>query len=192
MFTSLFLKTLNREAAAPKNRSKEILNYLNLQQGDIVADLGSGGGYFTLAFAGRVGEKGRVYAIDSRPEYLGFISRRAEKGGMANIVLVEAKEMEQKLPRAGLELIFVRNVFHHLPQPASYFQKLRDFLKPDGKVAIIEHRPQKGLGFIALFKHHTSTQAIEQEMDQAGYRIWESLDFLPDQTFTVFRLKNSL
>ncbi|MEW6186435.1 MAG: class I SAM-dependent methyltransferase [Thermodesulfobacteriota bacterium] len=189
MLTSLFLKTLNREAAAPRSKAGEILNRLPLREGGTVADLGSGGGYFTLAFAGKVGEKGKVYAIDRQPKYLGFIGRLAEKERLVNIVLVNAKEMEQKLPSAGLDLIFARNVFHHLPQPAAYFQKLKTFLKPEGRVVIIEHRPQKGMGFVALFKHHTSHQTIEQEMDQAGYRLLESMNFLPDQTFNVFGLK---
>jgi arsenite methyltransferase len=189
MFTSLFLRALNREAASPGNRPEEILGKLEIREGYAVADLGSGGGFFTLAFARRTGKKGEVYAIDTQAKYLDFIRQRAEREGLNNIVLVRATEMERKLPQASLDLIFARNVFHHLPEPASYFQSLRGFLKRGGRIVIIEHRPKKGFGFVALFKHHTPVQTIIRAMDKAGYRFLSAADFLPDQTFTVFGLK---
>jgi len=189
MFTSLFLKSLNREAASRKNRPEEILGRLEIREGQAIADLGSGGGFFTLSFAGRTGKNGKVYAVDTQPKYLEFIRRRSEREGLSNIVLVQGVEMDKKLPEAGLNLVFVRNVFHHLPEPAASFQNLRRFLKPGGRVVIIEHRPKKGFGFVSLFKHHTPSQTIIEEMDKAGYRLLSSADFLPDQTFNVFGLK---
>lgn len=189
MFTSLFLKSLNWEAASRKSRHEEILGKLNIRQGDAIADLGSGGGFFTLAFAHRIGKNGRVYAIDTQPKYLEFIRRRSEQEGLDNIVLVQAMETERKLPEAGIDLIFARNVFHHLPEPSSYFQRLRRFIRPDGRIVIIEHRPKKGFGFVALLKHHTPAQTIMEEMEKAGYALQSSADFLPTQTFHVFGLK---
>jgi arsenite methyltransferase len=186
MFTSLFLKSLNREAASRKNRPEEILHHLEIREGHAIADLGSGGGFFTLSFAGRTGKNGKVYAVDTQPKYLDFIRRRSEREGLNNIVLVKVMDIENKLPEAGLDLVFARNVFHHLPAPAASFQNLRKFLKPGGRVVIIEHRPKKGFGFVSLFKHHTSVQTIIQEMDKAGFRLLSSADFLPDQTFNVF------
>jgi arsenite methyltransferase len=191
MFTSLLLRSLNREAASPKNSSEEILRKLEIRDGYAVADLGSGGGFFTLAFARRTGKNGAVYAIDTQPKYLDFIRRQSEKEGLNNIVLVRATEMQSNLPQSGLDLIFARNVFHHLPEPASYFQSLMGFLKPAGRVVIIEHRPKKGFGFVALFKHHTPVHTIIQAMERAGYRFLSSADFLPNQTFHVFGLKQA-
>lgn len=49
MFTSLFLKMLNREATSRRSRPEEILEQLNIRAGQVIADIGSGGGYFTLA-----------------------------------------------------------------------------------------------------------------------------------------------
>lgn len=189
MFTSLFLRSLNREAASPKNKPEEILDRLDIRQGNAVADLGSGGGFFTLAFAGRVGENGKVYAIDTKPKYLDFIGRRSAQEGLNNIVLVQVADLESKLPEEGLDLVFVRNVFHHMREPAAYFQRLRRFLKHGGRIVIIEHRPRKDFGFVGLFKHHTPAQTIMEDMDEAGYRLLSSDDFLPNQTFSVFGLK---
>ncbi len=65
MLNSIFLKILNREAAAPRSAAGEIIDRLGLREGLAIADVGSGGGFFTVKFARRVGETGRVYAIET-------------------------------------------------------------------------------------------------------------------------------
>jgi ubiquinone/menaquinone biosynthesis C-methylase UbiE len=188
MFTSLFLKMLNREASSARSRPHEVLEQLHIREGQAIADIGSGGGYFTLAFARRAGKTGRVYAVDVKKKYLDFIRRQSEEAGLNNIVFVLAGEGGMDLPEAGLDLVFARNVFHHLPEPANYFADLKKYLKPGGKVAIIEHK-KKGFGFVSLFGHHTSRETIVREMEKAGYSEAGSFDFLPDQTFTLFARK---
>ncbi len=185
MFTSLFLKMLNREASSARSKHEEILERLHIQAGQAIADIGSGGGYFTLAFARKAG---RVYAVDIKKKYLDFIRHSSEQAGLDNITFVLAGESEMNLPEADLDLIFARNVFHHLPEPANYFANLKKYLKPGGIVAIIEHK-KKGFGFVALFGHHTSGETIVREMEKAGYFQAGSFDILPDQTFTMFALK---
>lgn len=188
MFTSLFLNILNRDASSTESRPDEILGYLQIREGQAIADIGSGGGYFTLAFARMAGKTGRVYAVDVKKKNLDFIRRLSEKGGLDNIIFVLAAESGPDLPEAGLDLVFARNVFHHLPEPGKYVSGLKKYLKPGGKVAIIEHK-KKGFGFVALFGHHTSPETILSEMEKAGYSLAESFNFLPRQTFNVFTVK---
>ena len=186
MITSLYLKMLNREAAAPKMMSGEIIKHLRIQKGQVVADIGSGGGYFTSEFARKVGETGTVYAVDAQLKNLNFIRRQAEQERLENIVFVPAVANTVDLPDACLDLMFVRNAFHHLPQPMQYFRNLKRLLKKNGKVAIIEHKPKGGCSHVALFKHYTPVTVIVREMAEAGYKVVQSFDFLPAQTFTVF------
>lgn len=188
MFTSLFLKMLNKGASSVRSRPDEILEKLHIRDGQIIADIGSGGGYFTLAFARRTGRTGRVYAVDVKKKYQDFIRRQVEKEGLVNTSFVLAGEGKLNLPGAGLDLIFARNVFHHLPERSQYFAELKNYLKPGGTVAIIEHR-KKGFGFVSLFGHHTSQETIVQEMEKAGYIRTASFDFLPDQSFNLFAAK---
>lgn len=147
MFGSLFLRMLNREASLPKNRAGEIIESLQIREGMTIADIGSGGGYFTLEFSGRGGGTGRVYAVDNKPRNLDFVSQGAQRAGLHNIVFILSAGDEVKSPDEGLDLILARNVFHHLPEPAKYFQHLKRFLKPRGKVAVIDHRPKNWLQF---------------------------------------------
>ncbi len=192
MFISIFLNMLNKEAASSGNRPADIIGRLGLREGCAVADIGSGGGYFTLQFAGIVGTTGRVYAVDTKPKYLAFIRDRAQRAGSDNILFVPAAGDEVNLPEAGLDLVFMRNVFHHLPEPAKYVRDLKRFLKPGGKVAIIEHKPKGGFSFVALFKHHTPAAVIVQAMEEAGYSLAQSFDVLPDQTFNLFLVDGPL
>ncbi len=189
MFTSFFLKMLNREAALPKHKSERIIESLHIQEGYAIADIGAGGGYFTLKFAEKVGKTGKVYAVDTQPKYLDFIRREAECQGDDNIILVLATEDAVGLPESALDLIFARNMFHHLTEPGQYFHNLKRFLKPTGKVAIIDHKPKGGFSFVSLFRHHTPEEVILQEMENAGYYLVESFDFLSEQAFDIFAVK---
>ena len=70
MFTSLFLKMLNREAASARSKPEEVIESLQIREGQIIADIGSGGGFFTLALSQKTGKTGRVYAVDVKKKYL--------------------------------------------------------------------------------------------------------------------------
>jgi ubiquinone/menaquinone biosynthesis C-methylase UbiE len=187
MFTSLFLNSLNKEASSARSKPDEIIASLGIGAGDVIADIGSGGGYFTIAFAAKVGKSGRVYAVDVKPKYLEFIRRRAAREGSANVSFVLGTSSGIDLPEAGLDLVFARNVFHHLSDPSDYFRAMMRYLKPGANVAIIDHKPKGGFGFVSLFKHHTPGETIVREMERAGYSLTKSFDFLPDQTFNLFR-----
>jgi len=188
MFTSLLLRILNKEASSQKSRADEIIRDLGIREGFAIADIGSGGGYFTLLFADRITKTGRVYAVDVKQDYLDFIRHLAQRAGINNVSYVLAEGGELDLPKAGLDLVFARNVYHHLPDPGSYFEELKKYLKPNGIIAIIEHKPKSGFSFVALFKHHTSGLAIMKDMEKSGYVVVKSIDYLSGQSFILFRL----
>ena len=58
---------------------------LSLKEGDIVADIGSGGGYYSLRFAEAVGKKGLVYAVDVEQKYLDYVIKKASGKQVNNI-----------------------------------------------------------------------------------------------------------
>ncbi|SFM60628.1 class I SAM-dependent methyltransferase [Thermodesulforhabdus norvegica] len=184
MLTKWFLKMLNREAASQD--AQKIIQVLRIREGDIIADIGSGGGYFTLEFAKRVGNTGRVYAVDIRSKYLQFVKSRAREEGIDNIVLLLSKKDRVELPENALDLIFCRNVFHHLKEPSKYFSNLKKSLKADGRVAIIDYKPRFGFDFVSFFRHYTPEEVIKSEMKKEGYFLVESFSFLSEQSFHVF------
>lgn len=178
----------NRKASNAKNKPYEILQTLALKQGQNIADIGSGGGYFSLQFADAVGREGQVYAVDTNAEFLEFIKNGAKEKELNNIETILVTEDNLNLPERSLDLVFMRNVYHHLSNRVEYFRKLRRVLKPEGRIGIIEYKRSGYLSFRRIFGHYVPKETIIAEMNEAGYRLKEDLDFLPEQSFTIFSL----
>jgi len=188
MFENFRLNMLNREAASPKNKPEEIVKSLDIKDGSIIADIGSGGGYFTLKFAKEAGEKGKVYAVDTNQKSLDYIADKFKKEGLNNIEIVLAEEKALSLPEK-VDLIFLRNVFHHLPEQTEYFENIKQHLKSEGKIAIIDYN-KRGFSFTGVFGHYTPVDVLIEKMEKAGFHVLEKYDFLPDQLFIIFKMKN--
>jgi arsenite methyltransferase len=183
---NLKAEMFNKKASDPKNKPNLILEVLALQHGQKIGDIGAGGGYFSLQFAEAVGTEGRVFAVDTNPQFLDFIKKTAKEKGLDNVVTILTERDKPSLLGENLDLVFMRNVCHHLADRAEYFKKLKQALKPEGRIAIIEYRRDKGFSFHRLFGHYVPKEKIIKEMEQAGYQLEKDLDFLPEQYFTVF------
>jgi arsenite methyltransferase len=181
----------NRKASNPKNKPGEVLKALGLQQRQRVADVGSGGGYFALRFAEIVGAEGRVFAVDTNPKFLEFIQDSAKENGLTNVETVPTEKDKPILPEKSVDLIFMRNVCHHLSNRVEYFRRLKNTLKTSGRVAIIEYRSGRGFSFHKLFGHYVAKEKIIEEMKEAGYKLEKEEDFLPEQSFTLFSMFSS-
>ncbi len=179
-------KMFNKLAEEPEAKPEEILKTLDVQSGMNVADLGSGGGYFVFKFAKKAGTNGKVYAVDVNKDFLDFIQKEAKEKKFENVQTVLVSKNEVELPKSGLDLIFTRNVYHHLQNRTEYFRKLSQNLKPGGKIAIIDYKPMDSFSFTDLFGHNTPKEVILKEMENAGYTPKEEYNFLPKQSFTIF------
>jgi arsenite methyltransferase len=152
---------------------------LALAPGTKVADLGAGGGYFTFPLAAAVGPTGVVYAVDIDEGMNAFVLREARERGLANVRTVLAAEADPRLPER-VSLFFTSNTYHHLEDRTAYFRSVRErHLAPDGRVAIIEFRPN-------VTSHATERETIEAEMAAAGFRLAKSFEYLERQYFLLF------
>jgi ubiquinone/menaquinone biosynthesis C-methylase UbiE len=176
----------NKKASDSKSKPDQILETLALQSGQNIADIGAGGGYFSLRFANAVGRKGKVYAVDIDPGFLEFIRDDARAKGLSNVKTILATEDKLVLRKKSLDFVFVRNVYHHLRKRMEYFKKLKGLLKPKGKVVIIEYKCGGLFSFHRIFGHYVPRETIVKEMKGAGYRLENEYNFLPDQSFTIF------
>ena len=188
--TNLQAEMLNKKASDPKNKPDQIIEAIALKHGQSIADIGSGGGYFSLRFAKMVGKEGRVYAVDIKPEFLEYVKNSAREEGLDNVIPMLVSGDKLDLPEKGLDLIFMRNVTHHIPNRVEYFKSLKRFLKPNGRIAIIEYKKGKIFTFRRLFGHYVPKETIIQEMEDAGYLLKREFDFLPEQHFTIYAVKN--
>jgi ubiquinone/menaquinone biosynthesis C-methylase UbiE len=176
----------NKSASAPKNKPDEVIRHLEIQPGMQIADLGAGGGYYTVRFAQLVGEQGKVYAVDVNENFLNIIGEEGANRGLKNIRTILANPDDSLLPEKSVDLVFVRNVYHHLPSPEKYFQALKKKLRPGGRVAIVEYRKLGFFSLIRIFGHYTAEEEVLETMGRAGYRLANKYEFLKKQSFTIY------
>ena len=172
----------NRKAAKPKSMATRVVKKLGLKKDMTVADIGAGGGYFSFLFAKKVEQ---VYAYDLNPEFVAFIMDHCEEEGIKN---VRAKFVKESGPEENgkFDLVFIRNVCHHIPKRTKYFKGLKRALKLDGRLVIIEYRKGKGFSFHSLFGHNVEKETLVREAGKAGFELKSDYDFLPEQNFLVF------
>ncbi|MDC7127016.1 MAG: class I SAM-dependent methyltransferase [Spirochaetales bacterium] len=184
----------NRRAAAPEFKANEVVRNLGIQNGSVIADIGSGGGFFTMKFAAETGLDGRVYAVDVNEKNLAHVKRQAEERELGNVetVLLNNSENLSGLPLKAFDLAFLRNVCHHIAKPESYFNNLKPFLKNDGKVAIIDYKKNNRFAFINLFDHYLEEEYIIDFMGACNYKHIVSYDFIETQSFNIFQVRESL
>jgi arsenite methyltransferase len=171
----------NRDQWQQRDR---VIQSLQIRPGDRIADIGSGAGYFVFPLAKAVGPDGKVYAVDVDPEMNDLVAERAKKERTVNVEVILAKPDDPRLPSAGVDLIFSSNTYHHLDNRISYLANLRKYLRPNGRIAIVEFDRRGWLQ--GMWQHYTPSEFIKREMEQAGYSLQQEFNFLDRQSFLIF------
>lgn len=187
------LNRMNKRASARWAKPSRILSALALRPGEVVADLGAGGGYYTFAFARAVGPKGFVIAVDTVADRLAFIQQQAHEQQLHNIAIYLTTKEKLVLPKIKFDLIFTRNMFHYLDDPDRYFKQIAQYLKSKARVAVIDYKtPTNFLSrFLAPRHHHPDPVIITNSLSNAGLKLDQSFDFLPKQSFQIFTHKDN-
>jgi SAM-dependent methyltransferase len=160
----------------------EVIAALKLAPDAVVADIGSGTGYFAVRLA-RVVPRGRVYGADAEPDMVRFLNARAAKERLGNLTSHAAGDEGPNLP-SQVDLALVVDTYHHIPRRSGYFARLKASLRPGGRVAIVDFRLDSPTG--PPVRHRVPPEQVKTEMERAGYRLAEQADFLPYQYFLVF------
>lgn len=177
---------LEREGRAELEKPEIVLRAMNLHDGDMVADFGAGTGFFSRRLAHAVAPSGKVYANDLQPQMLDRLKELAAKEGISNIVTVVGTETDPNLPKATFDWILMVDVYHELQQPRPVLAKIKEALKPNGHVALVEYRLEGDSAKHIDLPHRMSVEQVVAEWSPAGFELMETNEELPSQHLFLF------
>jgi 2-polyprenyl-3-methyl-5-hydroxy-6-metoxy-1,4-benzoquinol methylase len=167
-----WISTLERPDRIAGQKIDEVISRLNLKPGMVVADIGAGSGLFSRPLAKAVGPNGKVYAVDIQQDLLDYINKRGKEENIPNIQTVLGEYNDPRLPARNIDLAFINDVLHHIENRAAYLKALGSYVKPGGRVAIIEmnkndpNTPHKNQPQLLVGR-----EQIAQWMSDAGFRL---------------------
>jgi SAM-dependent methyltransferase len=164
----------------------QVMDALHVAEGTTVADLGAGGGWFTMRLARRVGRQGRVYAVDVQRLMIEAIGRRIEREGLTGIVTTVLGEYaDPKLPPNALDAVVIVDAFHETQDPVRLLRNVSRSLRPQGRIGIIEYREGDG-GPGPDASERVPPSVVISQAAAAGLKLIEPHKFLPYQYFLIF------
>jgi protein-L-isoaspartate O-methyltransferase len=180
---------LDRPEREAEEAPSKAIAALGIAPGSVVADVGAGSGYYTVRLSKVVGPRGRVVATDLQPGMLDLIRAKVDGQGLTNVTLVQGRPDDPVLPAATFDLIVMVDVYHELASPQIFVRKLRQALKPDGRLVLIEFRLEDPRVPIREV-HKMSVTQVREELGADGFQIDRVIDVLPWQHIIVLKAGN--
>lgn len=165
---------------------EKVIKMMGLNNGDVVADIGAGSGYFTRRFAKAVGPKGTAYGLDVEPPLVDYMKEDAKKLGLKNYMPRLAKMEDSGLEPQSIDVGFVCITYHHIANQVAYFRNFLKVLKKGGRIVVVEFYKKK-ISFGPPPNHKTAKEVVIKEFKEAGYKLSRSLDILRYQYFLEFK-----
>lgn len=181
---------LIRDNRDDEERASRSFVELKLTEGMTVCDLGCGNGYWTLPMAKKVGVDGRVLAVDIQREMLQKLNVRANRVKIENIEPILGKIDDPRLPAGEVDLLLMVDVYHEFSHPESMLWGIRNSLKPEGVVALLEYRKEDPTVPIKEL-HKMSKVQIMKEYKANGFKLVREFNELPWQHLMFFARDDS-
>jgi ubiquinone/menaquinone biosynthesis C-methylase UbiE len=176
---------LERSEREMEEEPEKALDAIGIAPGATVADVGAGSGYFTVRMAQRVGPTGRVFANDLQPQMLAMLKNRLDRERLQNVTLIQGTVDDPRLPPGALDLILMVDVYHEFSQPQIMLRRMRDALKPDGRLVLLEYRKEDPSVPIRP-EHKMSVAEAKLEVEAEGYKLSRVDEALPRQHILIF------
>jgi SAM-dependent methyltransferase len=175
---------LERPSRESQEQPNTVIEGLNLQPTDTVADLGAGSGYFSFRIAKKV-PQGKVFAVDIQPEMLDIINFLNKENPNLSVIPILGSETSPNLDKSSIDLALMVDAYHEFAYPHEMMESVVTALKPSGRVVLVEYRRENPL--IAIKGLHKMTEKqVKKEMEAVGLKWLKTEEFLPQQHFLVF------
>lgn len=176
-------KWLERPTREAEERPQIVLAAMNLENGDVIADVGAGSGFYSRRLARAVAPDGVVYANDIQPGMLDALRANAARQRITNIIPVLGTVNDPKLPKATFDWVLLVDVYHEFQQPRPMLAAIRTCLKPGGRVALVEYRETTTQ---IRPEHRMSKEQVLAEWLPAGFRVEKIVEAMPMHRLYIF------
>lgn len=183
------IEWLDRPQREEEEHPAKVLDSLDIRPGDVVADLGAGSGYFTFRMAPKVGKTGKVLAVEIQDAMLNTLQARAAAMKATNVEVVRGTEIDPHLPVNSINLVLLVDVYHEMSYPFEVMTRVREALKPGGRVVFVEYRKEDPAVRIKEV-HKMSVEQLEREMNAVGLVRVRTVETLPLQHIVIFEKRN--
>ncbi|NNF00902.1 MAG: class I SAM-dependent methyltransferase [Pyrinomonadaceae bacterium] len=173
------LSRYDKEGRAEKLQIQRVMDLLRISEGKMVADIGAGGGWFSVIAAERIGEKGKVYAVDINEDAITYINDRKIRENVPNIEAVLGDFDDPKLPKKSIDAVLILNTYHEIEEPIVFMKNLLPALKKDALVGIIDRDGTGG-------NHGIDEATLINEAKRAGFTLKERFDFVNASNMDYF------
>jgi ubiquinone/menaquinone biosynthesis C-methylase UbiE len=180
---------LERKEREQEEAPSKLIELLKLKEGMVVADVGAGSGYHSFRMSPKVGEKGKILAVDIQKEMLDAIRKRAKEKKVTNVEPVLGEENDPKLPEGKVDLILLVDVYHEFSQPYEMTQAMVKALKPGGRLVFVEFRMEDDNVPIKLV-HKMTEKQVKKEMEPHPLKWVSTNEDLPWQHVITFEKKD--
>jgi ubiquinone/menaquinone biosynthesis C-methylase UbiE len=147
---------------------------LQVRTGDYIADIGAGDGSLAGAMARFVGSSGLIYATELSAANRAAIANRIDRAGLSQVRVVEAKPGATNLPDDCCRAVYLRAVFHHIPDQAAFAREIVKAVRPGGRIAVIDFAP--GSLWFHGADHGVTPDAVQTAFIDAGCRVIQRID----------------
>lgn len=161
-----------------------LINNMKIRPNDAIADIGAGSGYHVFKMA-PLAKNGLVYAVDIQPEMLEVIQLKKRSNRAANVKTVLGSEKSINLPKSSLDKILLVDVYHEFSYPVEMIESIKNALKSNGLLFLIEYRGEDSTVPIKNIHKMTEKQSVA-EMRAAGFELKENIGNLPWQHCMIF------
>lgn len=178
---------LERSSRDQEEQPYRVLEAMQLKPGDVVADIGCGTGYYARKMARLVAPEGKVYGVDIQPEMLDMMMEFCDKEKIGNVIPVLGDTDDPHLPKERIDWMILADVYHEFQAPEIMLARMRESLKPGGKIALLEYRLKGTTAAHIKTEHRMSVEQVMSEWTPAGFELVDLHEYLPSQHLFIFQ-----
>jgi arsenite methyltransferase len=180
-----YISMLDNPQRDLEQKPEEVIAALDLKAGEKLADIGAGSGYFSFRFARKLGDSGRVYAVDINSDMILHMNRYIRDKKVNNVTTILSAPDDPLLQDASINRFFICNTWHHIENRPQYIALMKKMLKPGGQVIVLDYKKEQ-LPVGPPPEMKMAREEAIREMEGNGFKLAKEHTFLPYQYFLVF------